>query len=497
MSAGALETYSKHVEMLEGALAPYAKRSFEAENQVFVDGAPLHKYFADLWKKNPERLSSRTPLQLERDRILYSSPMRKETEKYHVLYNGQRRIVRNYATHSMRMTQVTRSICRALRLNTDFAEAIAMGSKVGAVPFIHAAKEELGRWARKKIEQIDNQFAEHDPLSKPKHPQPVMGFGETTIPEWLSQLRSERIRERVTRFIPWAAGKDTNSLYSSGQESYWLLSTNAYTVESLPRRFSPETMFGIWRHTRGLLPGPDTFHHKMKLYQGTSADRLEVHHEITSEHFTYEALVVQYADDITWAIENLNDANSAALLNGKASIYSRLKDHLRTADGLPDGLLPALDTNSAGGLYTYFIDDFIKTSREALGDVIKEGSGRARLISGDRQALIGLSAEAQTVLNRMCKFLNDVVFAEPRVSNRKEMLMRVAVACAELLYSGGSEALPRVVDERKVLGQWNDDQLKLAKELLDDPIHKVQLSLDVLAEMGDQEIYDFVGIESL
>ena len=123
------ETYKEHVDKLEDGLSPYAKKSFESFSQSFVDGGSIHDSYESKWRMNAggnPKLLYRTPLQIERDRILHSAGIRKQTEKYHVLYNGQRRIVRNYTTHTMRMAQVTRAICRGLKLNGDFAEAIAL-----------------------------------------------------------------------------------------------------------------------------------------------------------------------------------------------------------------------------------------------------------------------------------------------------------------------------------------------------------------------------------
>src|SRR5947209_3504286 len=133
-----MDSYFETVSRHEYGLAVYAKRSFETFSQTFIDGSAVEKYYEDLWKTARQRIANRTPLQIERDRILFSAGLRKQTEKYHVLYNGQRRIVRNYTTHTMRVAHVARSLCRGLNLNADFAEAIALGMKIGAAPFVHA-----------------------------------------------------------------------------------------------------------------------------------------------------------------------------------------------------------------------------------------------------------------------------------------------------------------------------------------------------------------------
>ena len=124
------QEYYKIVEQAEAPLAKWAKRSFESFSPTFLDGGEYFQHYADQWGDLDlrPRIANRTPLQIERDRVLYSGGMRKLTEKYHVLYSGDRRITRNFTTHTMRMAQVARAISQGLKLNADFAEAMALGA---------------------------------------------------------------------------------------------------------------------------------------------------------------------------------------------------------------------------------------------------------------------------------------------------------------------------------------------------------------------------------
>lgn len=483
--------YHQSVAKIEDGLRKCAKRSFEPDSPFFVDGGEVFSHFANQWEKGFQfKLRHRTPIQLERDRILYSHGMRKQTEKYHVLYNGQRRIVRAYATHTMKMAQVARAICRGLALNQDFAEAIALGAKIGAVPFIHASKQAMSEWADKKIAALDFESAKDSPLGKLGKQQLTLDFETKEIPAFVTKLQSATVFEKVRRYMPWAAGESEAKLYTSGQESYWLLCTNPFTTEAHVNAFLPETMYGIWRHTRGVLPGINPFSHKCQLIGASRG-----FNEITDKHATFESLVVQYADDITWVIENLNDANDVALLNDQArSVYEGLAVELG-AD-IDPMLHKALTKNDAGGIYTYFIADFVRHSEAVLS---KNGGGfelRTGLSNGSVSTHIGLSAEAEELLKKMVKYLHEQIFTEPRTKNRTEMLKSVSSACVELIYTSG-DVLPRVVNEQARLGRWKEDTKKAAIDLLDDPVHKVQVSMDVLASWSDQEIYDFVGIQSL
>lgn len=82
------QEYKNIVDRLEEPLGRWAKRSFEPFSSQFLDGGNYYEHYADLYQDSDHRprIENRTPLQIERDRVLYSGGMRKLTEKYHVLY---------------------------------------------------------------------------------------------------------------------------------------------------------------------------------------------------------------------------------------------------------------------------------------------------------------------------------------------------------------------------------------------------------------------------
>ena len=354
----------------------------------------MHKFYSDKWadEQAQMKLRNRTPLQIERDRILYSFPLRRQTDKYHILYSGPKKVVRNYTTHTMRMAHVTRAICRALNLNFDFGEAIALGSKVGATPFIHAAKKPVAKWINVRLADIDRLAPNRDEIQTKLFGAEALEDAE--YPNWLTQIQSPSVRDEVFKYIPWARGigTDIHSAYGSGKESYWLLTTNCFTRESKSCSFSPETMYGIWRHSRKNEPGKENFQHRC-IIDGTAGE----YHEITWRHVTYEAAVVRYADDITWIIENLNDANTATALSDRRNLYQELKIQMRRVGSLPFTLHLALDDQDAGALYTYFIEDFIRNSEPLLDALEGGGKGRLELLAGDKNSFIGLSEEESDI----------------------------------------------------------------------------------------------------
>lgn len=85
----------------------------------------------------------RTCFQRDRDRILHSKPFRRLKHKTQVFIEPQGDHYRTRMTHTLEVAQVARTIGRALRLNEDLIEAIALGHDVGHTPFGHAGESAL------------------------------------------------------------------------------------------------------------------------------------------------------------------------------------------------------------------------------------------------------------------------------------------------------------------------------------------------------------------
>ncbi|QYK54364.1 MAG: deoxyguanosinetriphosphate triphosphohydrolase [Fimbriimonadaceae bacterium] len=85
----------------------------------------------------------RTCFQRDRDRILHSKPFRRLKHKTQVFIEPVGDHYRTRLTHSLEVAQVARTIGRALRLNEDLIEAIALGHDVGHPPFGHAGEQAI------------------------------------------------------------------------------------------------------------------------------------------------------------------------------------------------------------------------------------------------------------------------------------------------------------------------------------------------------------------
>ena len=103
-------------------LSPFAAKSREAKRKY-----PM------------EECAFRTKFQRDRDRILHSKSFRRLKHKTQVyIVAGDH--YRTRMTHSLEVSQISRTIARGLRLNEDLTEAIALGHDVGHTPFGHAGE---------------------------------------------------------------------------------------------------------------------------------------------------------------------------------------------------------------------------------------------------------------------------------------------------------------------------------------------------------------------
>ena len=112
----------------EEHLSPLAARSWPARRRVPEEDCGL-----------------RSPLQRDRDRIVHSKAFRRLKHKTQVFVAPEGDHFRTRLTHTIEVTQISRTVARALALNEDLVEAIGLGHDLGHAPFGHIGEAVLDR----------------------------------------------------------------------------------------------------------------------------------------------------------------------------------------------------------------------------------------------------------------------------------------------------------------------------------------------------------------
>ncbi|MET3925511.1 deoxyguanosinetriphosphate triphosphohydrolase [Devosia sp. 2618] len=120
---------------------------------------------------------TRSEYQRDRDRIIHSTAFRRLQHKTQVFLQHDGNHFRNRLTHTLEVSQMARSMARALRLDEDLAEAVALSHDLGHTPFghageraLHAVMEPYGGFdhniqAMRVVTRLENRYAEHDGLN--------------------------------------------------------------------------------------------------------------------------------------------------------------------------------------------------------------------------------------------------------------------------------------------------------------------------------------------
>ncbi len=142
-------------------LAPYAMHSAETVGREYAE--PQHPY--------------RGPFQRDRDRIIHSAAYRRLAHKTQVFTGEMGDYHRTRLTHTQEVSSIARSLGRAVRLNEDLIEALALAHDIGHPPFGHAGEDTLNeclagdggfnhnRQALRIVEHLETRYADFPGLN--------------------------------------------------------------------------------------------------------------------------------------------------------------------------------------------------------------------------------------------------------------------------------------------------------------------------------------------
>jgi len=142
-------------------LASYAAQDSTSRGRHYPEAPPSH----------------RTEYQRDRDRIIHSAAFRRLEYKTQVFINHEGDLFRTRLTHSIEVAQIARSIARALRLNEDLTEAVALAHDLGHTPFGHSGQDALNECLRdhggfehnlqslRVVDELEERYAEFPGLN--------------------------------------------------------------------------------------------------------------------------------------------------------------------------------------------------------------------------------------------------------------------------------------------------------------------------------------------
>ena len=179
-------------------LAPFAQKSADSRGRQYSE--PSHAY--------------RTEFQRDRARIIHSRAFRRMEYKTQVFLNGTGDHLRTRLTHSIEVASISRTIARALGLNEDLAEAIALAHDLGHAPFGHSGEEMLAECMR-----------DHDGFDHNRQSLRVVELLENPYPNFPGLNLTFEVREGLRKHqVP-------RDFPAPGEEEYRCLSLEAQVAD--------------------------------------------------------------------------------------------------------------------------------------------------------------------------------------------------------------------------------------------------------------------------
>jgi dGTPase len=338
-------------------LAAFAQKSGDSRGRKFSEQS--HAY--------------RTEFQRDRARIIHSRAFRRLEYKTQVFLNGTGDHLRTRLTHSIEVASISRTIARALGLNEDLAEAIALAHDLGHSPFGHSGEEMLAECMR-----------EHGGFDHNRQSLRVVELLENAYPKFPGLNLTFEVREGLQKH---------QAFYEPPEQV------------AQPSRLRDE----------------DGKREARPTLQKYSCPSLE-------------AQIADLADEITYYSHDLDDAVDFKILDsvqlGENSVWSR--SHATVLERYPDAREPELHKLIIRDIIDVQVQDVIRSSANAIS---RSGVQNAEDVRRQQAPLIQYSADLLKSNQELRKFLYQNVYYHPRVAevNRRACEMLRSVFEAYLL----------------------------------------------------------------
>jgi len=323
------------------ALAPFAQKSGDSRGREYSE--PSHAY--------------RTEFQRDRARIIHSRAFRRLEYKTQVFLNGTGDHLRTRLTHSIEVGSISRTIARALSLNEDLAEAIALAHDLGHSPFGHSGEEMLAECMQ-----------EHGGFDHNRQSLRVVELLENAYPNFPGLNLTFEVREGLRK-----------------HQAFYQMPEDVAQVSNL-------------RNQSSNLERCSTFKYKCP---------------------SLEAQIANLADEITYYSHDLDDAVDFEILSTAQLEENAVwqKSHRAVLARYPDAREPELHKLIIRDIIDLQVHDVVTTSARSILDASVQSADEVRR---QPASLIRYSDELLEANRELRRFLYQNVYYHPRVAEVNE-----------------------------------------------------------------------------
>ncbi len=171
----------------------------EYNERLFLSASAMLSENSKGRKETEKKCNLRTDFQRDRDRIIHSRAFRRLKHKTQVFLSPESDHYRTRLTHTLEVSQIARTIARALRLNEDLTEAIALGHDLGHTPFGHAGERAIDDLVDFKFTHYEQSVRVCEKLEKGGKGlnltfEVIDGIANHTSGEWAKTLEGKIVR---------------------------------------------------------------------------------------------------------------------------------------------------------------------------------------------------------------------------------------------------------------------------------------------------------------